>query len=61
MLIQDTQDHVPLSKKSVGQLVNIEYDWLTKSVARTLVGSMSAMIDAAVAKALSFQKVLDSR
>merc|ERR1712137_157590 len=30
MLIQHTQDHVTLSKKSVGDLVNLEFDCLTK-------------------------------
>lgn len=61
MLIQHTQNHVTLSKKLVGQMVNIEFDCLTKSIARTLVGSMSSMIDAAVAKALASQKVSDSK
>ncbi|KAH9819040.1 hypothetical protein DFH28DRAFT_1053281 [Melampsora americana] len=61
MLIQHTQNHVTLSKKSIGDLVNLEFDCLTKSIARTLVGSMSTMIDAAVAKALLSQKSLDSK
>ncbi|KAG0149887.1 hypothetical protein CROQUDRAFT_653193 [Cronartium quercuum f. sp. fusiforme G11] len=59
MLIKHTQLHVALSKKQVGQAVNIEFDCLTKSIARTLMGSISSIVQHAVSQAIA-SRVLPS-
>lgn len=56
MLIKHTQLHVTLSKKIIGDEVNVEFDCLTKSIARTLIGSLTSLVDQAVERALSSRK-----